>query len=298
MTPLQQGITGKILILGCGDIGRRVARLALADNATVYGVVRSAERAAELAELGICPIIAHLDDPSTLQGLPTGGATVFYLAPPPGGGIADPRVRNFCAAITPGEEPRKVVYMSTSGVYGNSGGDPVTEETPPNPQTARGKRRLDAEDSFREWGKGCGVPVIVLRVTGIYGPGRFPVSQLASGQPVLDEAIAPLTNRIHADDLARVCLAAAARGEDGDVFNVSDGHPTTMTHYFNAVADLLGYPRPRQVSMEEAREVMSPLMLSYVSESRRLDNGKMLRKLGIKLLYPDLESGLKASVDS
>jgi nucleoside-diphosphate-sugar epimerase len=285
----------KILIIGCGDIGRRVARLALAEKATVTGFVRSAESSAELEKLGIRPIVASLDDPATLKELPTKGAILFYLAPPPGGGTTDPRARTFCAAIQPGEEPRKVIYMSTSGVYGDSGGELVTEETPPNPQTTRGKRRLDAETAFREWGQAHGVAVVILRVTGIYGPGRLPVSQLESGQPVLDERLAPLTNRIHADDLARVCLAAAARGEDGDVFNVSDGHPTTMPHYFNAVADLLGYPRPRQVSLEEAHQVMSPLMLSYMSESRRLDNSKMLAKLGIRLLYPDLAAGLKAS---
>ena len=286
-----------ILIIGCGDIGRRVARLALAENTAVSGVVRSTESAAELEKQGIRPIVASLDDPATLKELPTRGATLFYLAPPPGGGTTDPRARNFCDAIPPGEEPRKVIYMSTSGVYGDSGGELVTEETPPNPQTTRGKRRLDAENVFREWGAAHGVAVVILRVTGIYGPGRLPVSQLESGQPVLDERLAPLTNRIHAADLARVCLAAAARGEDGDVFNVSDGHPTTMTHYFNAVADLLGYPRPRQVSLEEARQVMSPLMLSYMSESRRLDNSRMLSKLGIELRYPDLEAGLRASME-
>ncbi|MCM2359033.1 MAG: SDR family oxidoreductase [Geobacteraceae bacterium] len=283
-----------VLIIGCGYIGKRVAGLVLADKASVYGLIRSQESAAELEALGVRPIVANLDDPATLQGLPTQGATVFYLAPPPGGGNSDPRVRNFCAAIPPGEEPEKVIYMSTSGVYGDSGGELVTEETPPNPQTSRGNRRLDAESAFREWGRGRNVAVVILRVTGIYGPGRFPVSQLASGQPVLEERLAPLTNRIHADDLARVCLAAAEKGEDGDLFNVSDGHPTTMTHYFDAVADLLGYPRPRQVSMEEARRVMSPLMLSYMSEARRLDNSRMLEKLGIELLYPDLEAGLKA----
>ena len=285
----------RVLIIGCGDIGKRVARLALADNASVHGLVRSAEHAAKLEQLGIRPIIGSLDEPATLTDLPTKGTTVFYFAPPPGGGVTDPRVRNFCAAIPSGEEPRMLVYMSTSGVYGNIGGDLVTEETPPNPQTTRGKRRLDAENAFHGWGHAHGVPVVVLRVTGIYGPGRYPVSQLAGGQPVLFEEIAPLTNRIHQDDLARVCLAAAVKGEDGDIFNVSDGHPTTMTHYFNAVADLLGYPRPRQVSVEEARQVMSPLMLSYMEESRRMDNRKMLAKLGVTLLYPDLEAGLRGS---
>jgi nucleoside-diphosphate-sugar epimerase len=136
--------------------------------------------------------------------------------------------------------------------------------------------------------------VVILRVTGIYGPGRLPVNQLTSGQPVLDERLASLTNRIHADDLVRVCLAAAERGEDGDIFNVSDGHPGTMTEYFNAAADLLGLPRPRQVSWEEAQQVMSPLMFSYVSESRRLDNRKMREKLGVTLRYPTLAEGMPA----
>ena len=285
-----------LVIAGCGDIGRRVARQVLAENASVCGVVRSEESAEKLRQLGGRAIIANLDDPNTLQNIPTEGSTLFYFAPPPGGGLSDSRVRNFCAAIQPGKEPRKIIYMSTSGVYGDCGGEEVTEETPPNPQTSRGKRRLDAETAFREWGKERGVAVVILRVTGIYGPGRLPVSQLAGGQPLLKEEEAALTNRIHADDLAQICLAAAEKGEDGEIFNVSDGRPTTMTHYFNAVAELLGYPPPRQVSLAEARQVMSPLMFSYMTESRRLDNSRMLAKLGIKLLYPDLEAGLRACV--
>jgi nucleoside-diphosphate-sugar epimerase len=295
MTSSPRSDKDTILIVGCGDIGRRVARLALAEGAAVHGLVRSPDKGVELEALGIRSVIADLDDPATLADLPTGGAVIFYFAPPPGGGFTDPRVRTFCAAISAGREPDRVVYMSTSGVYGDSGGEIVTEDTPPDPRNARGKRRLDAEEFFREWGRELGVPIVTLRVTGIYGPGRFPVSQLAGGQPVLLEELAPLTNRIHQDDLVRVCLAAALRGEDGDIYNVSDGHPTTMTHYFTAVADLLGFPRPRQVSLDEARQVMSPLMLSYMTESRRMDNRRMLDKLGIRLLYPDLESGLKGS---
>jgi nucleoside-diphosphate-sugar epimerase len=110
---------------------------------------------------------------------------------------------------------------------------------------------------------------------------------------VLSEAESPPTNRIHADDLATVCLAAAAKGVDGEVFNVSDGQPGTMTQYFNAAADLLGLPRPPQVSMAEAQRVMTPLMLSYLTETRRMDNRRMLERLGVTLCYPDLESGLK-----
>ena len=283
-----------MFIVGCGDIGKRVAQTCLAQGTSVAALVRSPEKGRELEDLGIRTVIADLDDPATLTGLPTAGSILFYFAPPPGGGHEDPRVRNLCAAIPPGSEPARVVYMSTSGVYGDAGGAVVTEETPAVPETARGKRRLHAETLFREWGKAHSVPVIILRVTGIYGPGRLPISQLTSGQPVLDERIATLTNRIHTDDLVQVCRAAAERGEDGDIYNVSDGHPTTMTEYFNAAADVLGLPRPRQVSWEEARETMAPLMLSYVSESRRMDNRKLREKLGITLRHPTLAEGIRA----
>lgn len=286
----------RVFIIGCGDIGKRVALLAMAEGAEVTALVRSEERAAKLKELGIGTVEGNLDDAASLSGLPTRDAVVFYFAPPPGGGITEPRVRAFCAAIRPGDEPAKVIYLSTSGVYGDCGDAEVTEETPPNPQTARAKRRYDAETAVLAWGEERGVPTVVLRVTGIYGPGRLPLQQLASGQPVLREEEASFTNRIHSEDLARICMAAAERGENGDIFNVSDGNPGTMTEYFTACADALGYPRPRRVTMEEAKKVMTPLMLSYVTESRRMGNAKMLRKLGIKLLYPTLQEGLKASV--
>jgi nucleoside-diphosphate-sugar epimerase len=287
----------KILIIGCGDIGRRVARLAMTREIPVAALVRPGRSAEQLAGSGIRAVPGDLDDPASLVNLPTGGAVVFYLAPPPGGGVTDPRLRAFCGAVATGCEPRKVVYISTSGVYGDCGSAVVTEETPVNPQSARARRRLDAETALQQWGEERGVAVVILRVTGIYGPGRLPIPYLESGHPVLNEAEAPFTNRIHADDLARVCLAAAERGEAGEVFNVSDGQPGTMTQYFNAVADLLGLPRPPQVSLEEAQQVMKPLMLSYISESRRMDNRKMLEKLGIELLYPTLAAGLAASLE-
>lgn len=287
-------IVKQVFIIGCGDIGRRVAKLAMAEGAAVSALVRSIEKEESLRQLGIRPVPGNLDDPASFQHLPTRHAVVFYFAPPPGGGLTDPRMRAFCSTITSGNQPARVIYISTSGVYGDCGDALVTEETPVNPRTTRARRRLDAETVLREWGKRQNVPIIVLRVTGIYGPGRLPLQHLASGQPVLNEQEAPFTNRVHADDLARVCMAAAAKGEAGDIFNVSDGQPGTMSEYFNAVADALGQPRPRQVTMAEARQVMSPLMLSYVSESRRMDNRKMLEKLGITLLYPTLEAGLKA----
>jgi len=283
----------RIILVGCGDIGERVARLAIARGDEVWGVVRNPARAEALQNLGMRVLLADLDSHMPIDGLPTAGADVIYLAPPPGGGESDPRVRTFAASVLPGEEPAKVVYVSTSGVYGDCGGAIVDEQTPIHPQTARARRRVDAETLLSEWGIHRGIPVAILRVTGIYGPGRFPLARLQERHPVLCEEEAGLTNRIHADDLAAICLAAAERAPAGAVYNVSDGHPTSMTDYFNRVADAFGFPRPPQVDMAEARRVMTPLMLSYIVESRRMDNRKMLRELGVTLRYPDLESGLR-----
>jgi nucleoside-diphosphate-sugar epimerase len=278
----------QLLIIGCGSIGRRIVALAQAQGLSVSSFNRG-----EAPCAGVPHVSGNLDDPSTLQGLPTRGSGVIYLAPPPGGGNEESRVRNFCASIPIGAEPEKLVYLSTTAVYGDCGEAVVTEDTPALPQTSRGKRRLHGEQLFTQWGKERGVPVVVLRVSAIYAADRLPVMQLRSGQPVLREEEARPSNRIHADDLARICLAALERGEDGAVFNVSDGSPSTMTGYFNAAADFLELPRPPQVGWEEARQVMSPLMVSYFSEGRVIDNSRMLKELGIVLSYPDLAAGLK-----
>lgn len=285
-----------IVIIGCGDIGRRVARLYLDRGNPVSGLARDEEKGAELAALGITPLIGDLNDPESLVNLPLAGALVFYFAPPPGGGFSDPRMRNFLAAMAPGQEPARIVYISTSGVYGDCGDTVVTEETPANPQTSRAKRRYDAETTLLAWGKDKGVAAIILRVTGIYGPGRLPVGRLTEGHPLLREEECKPTNRIHSEDLARICAAAMEKAEAGDIFNVCDGQGGTMTQYFLAVADLLGLPHPQQITMEEARKVMAPLMISYLTESRRMSNRKVLDKLGIELKYPTLEQGLKASL--
>jgi nucleoside-diphosphate-sugar epimerase len=277
-----------LLIIGCGKIGRRIASLALASGASVSTFNRG-----ETGIEGTRHFSGNLDEPATLAGLPTKGAGLIYLAPPIGGGVEETRVRNFLSVVPVGEEPAKIVYISTSAVYGDSGGAVVTEETEPDPQSTRGKRRLHGERLFAAWGKERGVPVVILRVTAIYAADRLPVTQLTTGQPVLLQELSPITNRIHAEDLSRICLAALERGKDGDVYNVSDGTAITMTDYFNAAADYLGVARPRQVTWEEAKKVMTPLMISYFSESRVVDNTRLLKELGIELLYPNLEAALK-----
>lgn len=283
----------QVLIIGCGDIGRRVAALHQARGDRVSGLVRSQASCTQLAAAGIAALPGDLDDASSLSGLPAAGALLYYFAPPPGTGESDTRMENLLAASDQAAPPAQVVYLGTTGVYGDCAGAWITEEQPPRPATARGRRRLAAEHDLCAWGEATGVPVVILRVPAIYGPGRLPAERLRQGVPVVREEESPFTNRIHADDLARVCLAAAERGAPG-VYNISDGHPTTMTHYFNRVADLLGLPRPPVVSMEEARKIFSPAMLSYLEESRRLNNRKMREELKVELRYPDLERGLPA----
>ena len=282
-------------IIGCGDIGQRTAKLWMAQHGTVSALTRFAERSQPLTHLGITLVKGDLDDAASLVHLPLQNTLLFYFAPPPSTGATDPRLRTVLAAITAENQPIKIVYISTSGVYGDCQGAWVTEDTPAHPRSERGARRLDAEVALQDWQRGTGVPVVILRVPGIYGPGRLPIERIKQGLPVIREEEAPYSNRIHADDLARICIAAARYGDSSEtaqIYNVSDGHPTSMTDYFNKAADLLGLPRPPAVSMAEAQMLLTPGMLSFIEESRRIDNRKMREKLGVDLLYPTLASGL------
>ncbi|MDH3949097.1 MAG: SDR family oxidoreductase [Gammaproteobacteria bacterium] len=281
-----------VLIVGCGDIGRRVA--AQWQSVPVAGLVRSKASAEALQQAGITPWRADLDDPASLQDLPVADALVYYFAPPTPTGTTDPRMQHFLAAIDPTHLPSRIVYISTSGVYGDRGGEIVNEDTPPNPQVDRARRRYDAEQQLQDFGQEHGVAVIILRVGGIYGPGRLPVKRLQDRVPIIHEHLAPSTNRIHADDLAQICVAAARRGRADTVYNVSDGTNSNMTEYFNTVADFLKLPRPPTIDWDEAEHSLSAGMLSYLKESRRMDNRRMLEELGVELQYPTLEAGLAA----
>ena len=286
----------RIFIAGCGYIGARLARIWKEKGAEVTCLVRSPEHRDALASEGLIAQAGSFDDPDALPGLDVAGSIVYYLVPPPGGGNMDTRARHFCSALAGSSPPARIIYISATSVYSEINGGVVTESSPAVPASAMGKRRLDAERVFQEYGKNTGAPLLILRVSGIYGPGRLPLMQISQGQPLLLENAAGPSNRIHADDLALVCLAAAEKGRDGDIFNISDGHPARMTAYFNACADALGMPRQPQVTMEEARHVMSPLMFSYVSESRIVDNSKMIEELGITLRYPTFKEGISASI--
>lgn len=293
---MSQPSARRVFIVGCGYVGERVAALELASGALVAALARSRESARWQSERGIEPVAGDLDEPASLRALPLAGTDLYYFAPPPGRGVTDPRLAAFTAALSMEAPPNRIVLLSTTGVYGDCRGEWVDEQRPPNPQAERAHRRLDAENTLRAWSGRSGVPVVILRVAGIYGPGRLPLERLRTGEPVLREEESPWSNRIHVDDLAQACVAAMRRGRTGAVYNATDGHPGTMTDYFNRVADALGLPRPPQLAMADARHHLSAGMLSYLAESKRLDNRRLREELDIELQYPDLVRGLAASV--
>jgi nucleoside-diphosphate-sugar epimerase len=282
-----------VIIIGCGYIGRALgARLAGGGN-PVTGVVRSAESAARLPALGIHPLQRDLlEDP--LECLDTAGADVFHLAPPPGAGREDPLTARLIETFAERGQPRRLVYVGTTGVYGDCGGDWVDETRPPQPAADRALRRWDAEERLRAWHAAGGGELVILRVAGIYACDRLPLARIESGQPVVAADEAPWSNRIHAEDLVRICLAAMERAPDGGLYNVCDGHPSTMTDYFLSVAAAAGVEPPPQIPLAQAPGRVSAGMLSYLRESRRLRNHKLLDELSIELRYPTLEAGLAA----
>ncbi len=282
-----------MLIVGCGDIGRRVGRYFAENGREVWGIVRSAGAAQALTTAGIRALRLDLD----LEPLPRLHGTadgVFHFAPPPERGREDPRLDRLLRTLARDGLPQRVVLISTTGVYGDCEGAWVDETRAPAPAADRAHRRLDAERRLQDWGGRHEVETVILRVAGIYGPDRLPLARIRQGLPLVQADQAPYTNRIHEDDLARVCVAAMERPVAGETFNVSDGQPGTMAEYFDAVAARAGLPPPPKIAMAEASDRLSPGMLSYMRESRRLDNRKMRRLLVNELLYPDLSKGLDA----
>ncbi|WJW75599.1 SDR family oxidoreductase [Thiohalobacter sp. IOR34] len=283
-----------VLIVGCGYIGRRVAAACLAEGGRVYGVVRSADSARRLEAEGIRALPLDLDRERVPADWPTAGARLYYFAPPPAEGVSDPRIERLLEALQGPRCPARIVYISTTGVYGDCGGRWIDESEPAKPATDRARRRHAAEQALRRWSAASGVPVVILRVPGIYGPGKLPLERLRRGLPLLDEADSPYTNRIHAEDLVAACRAAMAHPAPGPLYNVADGRPSNMTDYFNRIADAAGLPRPPTVSRAEAGTRLSAGMRAFMDESKRIDNRRLREELGVSLAYPDLDAGLAA----
>ncbi|MCH7345925.1 SDR family oxidoreductase [Pelomonas sp. CA6] len=286
----------RLLIIGCGDVGLRVLRL-LGGRWTVFALTSSARRIDALRAAGAIPLLGNLDDPSTLGRLAGLADRVLHLAPPPAQGRRDPRTRHLLEALSRSRPPSRLVYASTTGVYGDCAGAWVEESRPLAPSNERAHRRVDAERQLRRWGARCGAAVTVLRIPGIYAwdrDGGHPRERLVQGTPVLRAQDDVYTNRIHADDLALACLLALCRGLPQRVCNVCDDSELKMGDYFDLAADLCGLPRPPRISREEALQQLSPLRLSFLSESRRLRNARMKQELGLALRHPDPSTGLLA----
>lgn len=285
----------RLLIVGCGDIAQRLIPL-LQGRCRIYALSRTPQRLAPLRSLGVTPIRGDLDAPETLGALAGLAHDVVHLAPPPDCGTRDTRTAHLIATLAKGRSlPQQIVYISTSGVYGDCRGELVAETRPLRPRTERARRRVDAERRLREWGRHSGVRFVILRVPGIYAADRLPVARIERGTPALAPAEDAFVNHVHADDLARIVVAALYRGGRGRMYNASDDAPIRMGDYFDLVAEHFGLPHPPRVTRAEAESVLSAQLLSFMNESRRLTNRRLKNELRMKLRYPTVRHGIAAA---
>ncbi|GBU15375.1 NAD-dependent dehydratase [Polaromonas sp.] len=287
-----------MLIVGCGDIGLRVARQ-LPPRLKLMALTSSPVRVPELRAQGITALQGNLDQPATLRRLAGLATRVLHLAPPPGDQpdwCGDPRTLALLRALRLRTLPQSLVYASTSGVYGDCDGALVRETRTVNPSTPRAQRRVFAEGHVRLFGRASATPVHILRIPGIYAVNReggTPRGRLLKGTPVLRTEDDVYTSHIQADDLARACLAALWRGKAQRISHVCDDTQLLMGDYFDLAADLYQLPRPPRVARSSAIEQLPPMQLSFMSESRRLDNKRLKEELRCRLRYPTVGDGLR-----
>ncbi|MFO1397812.1 MAG: NAD-dependent epimerase/dehydratase family protein [Burkholderiales bacterium] len=273
-------------MIGCGDVALRAASL-LRGRARIFGLTRRADDIPRLRAHGVVPVVADLDDFASLRRLRLSPLAVIHCAPPPSEGRDDPRTQKLVAALTRADiVPQRFVYLSTSGVYGDCAGAHVDETRPRRAQTPRARRRAAAEDRLREWAAREGVALAILRVPGIYAEGRLPLERIRQGTPTLVPEDDVFTNHIHADDLARAAVAAVFRGAPNRAYNVTDDAQMKMGSWFDAVADAFRMPRPPRVTWDEAEQRIAPMLLSFMSESRRLGNRRLKDELRVRLAFP------------
>ena len=291
---MENGVEGKglCLIAGCGYTGARLARRLLRVG-QVLALVRGPASAAALLGQGIPAVAVDFDADVSPPTLPPDLGAVVYLAPPAAVGTEDLRLARFLQALGPAR-PEVFVYLSTTGVYGDTGGAAVDEASPAAPQEDRSKQRRDAECQVAAWCGARGVRSVILRVPAIYGPHRLPLDRLQRGEPVLREADSGPGNRIHVDDLVSACAVALGRPVSG-VFNLTDGVPESMAEFTSRVAALADLPAPRRVSWAEAQTLLSPGLLAFLRESRLVTSRRML-ELGWTPTYGNPDDGIRASL--
>lgn len=288
----------RVLIIGCGDIGQRAAKLLR--NSKVFALTSSTDKRATLRSLGITPLIGNLDRAQSLNRLAGIATHVLHLAPPfASGGPVDSRTESLMRVLRRRSLPKALVYGSTSGVYGDCAGQFVSETRAVNPQTPRAVLRVDAENLICSFGRATGARTCVLRIPGIYAPDReggTPRARLLRATPVLIPEDDVYTNHIHADDLARACVLAVWSAKARRSFNVSDDSQLKMGDYFDLAADLYGISRAPRVSRVDAAAHLTPMTLSFMGESRRMDNRRIKRELGLKLRFPTVMTGLRSGL--
>lgn len=285
----------RLLIVGCGDVVRRALPW-LKQRFTVYATARSKESAIQLNTLGVKPIYADLDQPKSLAKL-AGIAQYLIHSAPPGEGHGDARTQALLAAISHAKFKRneilpqrlqRAVYISTSGVYGDCGGEWIDETHPLQAQSARALRRVDAETQLRNWAGRHGVRLSILRAPGIYAAERLPLERIRRGEPVLHANEDSYSNHIHADDLAHALCLALFRGLPLRTYNIVDDEPHKMGDYFTQIADFAQLPPPPRISRAAAQSQLSPALLSYLNESRQISNARAKRELRLRLHYPTI----------
>jgi len=279
-------MTQRLLLVGCGDVAMRFADI-LRRRVRLVGLTRNPDDVRRLRAHGVVPLVCDLDARRSLARLATAPFAVLHCAPPPSDGKDDPRTRHLLAALAAARIiPRRFVYLSTSGVYGDCAGARVAETRPSRAQTPRARRRVAAERRLRAWAAQNGVSLSILRVPGIYAATRLPLERLKHGTPALVADDDVYTNHIHADDLARAAIAALYRGRPNRAYNVSDDSEMKLGAWFDTIADAYHLPRPPRVTWDEAERQIAPILLSFMSESRRLSNERMKRELRVRLRYP------------
>jgi nucleoside-diphosphate-sugar epimerase len=285
----------KLLIVGCGDVARR-ALSRLIGHYRVFALLRDPQQCAWWRNAGAIPMLADLDCAASLTRIAGLADIVMHFAPPPDSGLVDARTRRLLSALAKGKSlPQRLVYISTSGVYGDCAGERIDETRAANPTTARAARRVDAERQLRVFGRRHGMVISILRAPGIYAADRLPIARLQKGTQALRDEDDVFTNHIHADDLAMLACAALRYGRANRTYNATDDSEMKMGAYFDLVAERFGLPKAPRLSRSEAVEQMRPLQLSFMSESRRLANHRIKKELRATLRYPRVEDGVEAA---
>ncbi|WP_199154704.1 NAD(P)H-binding protein [Chromobacterium sp. ASV23] len=283
-----------LLIIGAGDVARRAMPL-LRGHWRVLALCRSADAASRWRALGTVPLHADLDNHASLARLAGLADAALLCAPPPGHGRTDPRTRKLLYALAKADSiPQQWVYISTSGVYGDASGRWLDETAALRPRNERAWRRADAETVLRRFAIRHGCALTILRAPGIYADDRLPLSRLFNQTPLIADAEDSWSNHIHADDLARLCVAALSRRHGIRVYNACDALPLPVSRWYRALAETLDLPCPPQLPREAVKASVSPQQWSFLGESRRLDNRRVLRELGVALRWPSVLDYLAA----